>query len=147
MNFVNKFRSFNSRSRNLHFHYKEVENKLSVHILKVMMRTLILFIAPPVVLQVMIQIRCIDLRNTTIVKETLMSKLTFRSSKGECIMIIFSIGFIPSNFFNYREVSKERKMKLVAIKLKEYQMPKYKGIWWENLKRAHVHEGRSRIKT
>ena len=39
--------------------------------------------------------------------------------------------------FDFKYVSNDRKVKLVALKLR-----KYAGLWWENLKRQRVQEGR-----
>lgn len=44
--------------------------------------------------------------------------------------------------FYFKDYSKERKAKLVAIKLKGYT-----SLWWENLKRERVREGRRLIRT
>jgi len=44
--------------------------------------------------------------------------------------------------FEYKEVPEEQKVKIVAAKLK-----KHASIWWENLKRKHKCEGRSKVKT
>ncbi|KAK9210956.1 hypothetical protein WN943_000329 [Citrus x changshan-huyou] len=44
--------------------------------------------------------------------------------------------------FEYRDVPEDRKVKLIAIKLK-----KYASLWWENLKRQREREGRRKIVT
>ncbi|GKC38100.1 gag-pol polyprotein-like protein, partial [Tanacetum coccineum] len=44
--------------------------------------------------------------------------------------------------FDFKEVSEDRKVKLVAIKLQ-----KHAGLWWENLKMRRVREGRKTIRT
>jgi len=44
--------------------------------------------------------------------------------------------------FEYKEVPEEKKVKIVAAKLK-----KHASIWWENLKRKRKCEGKSKIKT
>nr|GEW06828.1 hypothetical protein [Tanacetum cinerariifolium] len=44
--------------------------------------------------------------------------------------------------FNFKEVSADQKVKLVAIKLR-----KHAGLWWENLKMRRVREGRKTIRT
>ncbi|KAL9415754.1 hypothetical protein AB3S75_039028 [Citrus x aurantiifolia] len=44
--------------------------------------------------------------------------------------------------FEYRDVPEDRKVKLIAIKLK-----KYASLWWENLKRQRKREGRRKIVT
>jgi len=44
--------------------------------------------------------------------------------------------------FELKDVSDDKRAKLVAIKLK-----KHASIWWENLKRQREREGRSKIKT
>ncbi|GKA57705.1 putative CCCH-type zinc finger family protein [Tanacetum coccineum] len=44
--------------------------------------------------------------------------------------------------FDFKEVSEDRKVKLVAIKLR-----KHAGLWWENLKMRRVREGRKTIRT
>ncbi|KAH7682941.1 Zinc finger CCHC-type protein [Dioscorea alata] len=42
--------------------------------------------------------------------------------------------------FDFKDVSDDRKVKLAALKLR-----KYAGLWWENLKRQRVREGRRPI--
>lgn len=44
--------------------------------------------------------------------------------------------------FDYLEVSKEKRVNFVAVKLKNYA-----SLWWKNLKQMCAHEGRSRVKT
>ncbi|PKI36113.1 hypothetical protein CRG98_043495 [Punica granatum] len=44
--------------------------------------------------------------------------------------------------FDYKSISEDKKVKLVAIKLK-----KHASIWWENLTRRRAHEGKRRIAT
>ena len=44
--------------------------------------------------------------------------------------------------FDFKEYSEERKVKLVAIKLKGYA-----SLWWKNLKRERNKEGRRPIQT
>jgi len=44
--------------------------------------------------------------------------------------------------FEYKEVPEEQKVKIIAAKLKKQAL-----IWWENLKRKHKCEGKSKIKT
>ncbi|GJR89881.1 putative CCCH-type zinc finger family protein [Tanacetum coccineum] len=44
--------------------------------------------------------------------------------------------------FDFKEVFEDRKVKLVAIKLR-----KHAGLWWENLKMRRVREGRKTIRT
>ena len=43
--------------------------------------------------------------------------------------------------FEYKEVPEDQKVKIVAIKLK-----KHASMWWENLKRKHEREGKSKIR-
>jgi len=44
--------------------------------------------------------------------------------------------------FEYKEIHKEKKVKIIAVKLK-----KHASIWWENLKTKRAREGKSKIKT
>jgi len=44
--------------------------------------------------------------------------------------------------FEYKEIPEEHKVKIVVAKLKKHAL-----IWWENLKRKHKCEGKSKIKT
>jgi len=44
--------------------------------------------------------------------------------------------------FEYKEVPKEQKVKIVVVKLK-----KHASIWWQNLKRKRNCEGKSKIMT
>ena len=44
--------------------------------------------------------------------------------------------------FDYKDVPEDRKVKLVAIKLK-----KHASIWWEHLKKQRAREGKGRIET
>lgn len=138
MNFDNKFKSFNNKSPSLRLHLNDSYNKFSVQFLKMRMRMLILFITPLSMLQAMIPIQCKYLRETTIAKETAMSKLTFQSSKWEWIQMIFLIGFILSRVFDYLEDPEERKINNVDVMLR-----KYVGLLWENLKWARVRKGQS----
>ena len=50
--------------------------------------------------------------------------------------------FTIERIFYFKNYSKERKVKLVAIKLKGYA-----SLWWENLKRKRIREGRRPIRT
>ncbi|GJX74962.1 reverse transcriptase [Tanacetum coccineum] len=50
--------------------------------------------------------------------------------------------YMVEKVFDFKEVSVDRKMKLVTIKLR-----KHAGLWWENLKMIRVHEGRKTIRT
>jgi hypothetical protein len=44
--------------------------------------------------------------------------------------------------FEYKEVPEEKKVKIIAVKLK-----KHASIWWENLKKKREREGKRKIKT
>jgi hypothetical protein len=43
--------------------------------------------------------------------------------------------------FEYKEISEEKKVKIIAVKLK-----KHASIWWEKLKKKQTLEGKSKIK-
>jgi hypothetical protein len=44
--------------------------------------------------------------------------------------------------FEYKEVPEEKKVKIIAVKLK-----KHASIWWENLKKKREREGKRKIKS
>ena len=44
--------------------------------------------------------------------------------------------------FEYKEIREERKVKIIALKLK-----KHASMWWENLKKRRERENKSKIKT
>ena len=66
MNFDSKFSNYNDNSLNLRLLLKVVDNMLPILLLKVMRRTLTLFIAVPVMIQVMNLIRHKDSKETII---------------------------------------------------------------------------------